>query len=405
MSAMGDAAIQTGAGKKADFADLTIAIACGLALTSLALALSAMPLVAHLAESRDFIVYWSTGQQLVHHGDPFNPAIMGSVEHLTGFSAKGSYYMRNPPWGLALVWPLGFLSARAAALPWSLLMLAMLAASVRLLWKQFGRAGTHLEWLGYCFPPALICVFLGQTSLFLLLGLVLFLRLHTTHPLGAGAALWLCTLKPHLFLPFGIVLLAWIILTRSYRIVLGLLAAMAVSCLATQLIDPAAWSQYLHWASHSGIAQESIPCLSVVLRNLVDPSARWIPFIPAALGCGWALFYFWRRRHAWDWIEHGGLLMLVSLLVAPYCWLNDQSLALPALLYGVSRTSSRTLLWVLAAMYIVLEFEALRFFWGPQVLYLWPAPAWVVWYLFATRSAGKSRISAQAVAVSVSSVG
>lgn len=390
---------------KADFADLAIAMACGLAFASLAIALSMMPRIAALAESRDFIVYWSTGQQLVHHGDPFNPAVMGSVEHATTFSAKGSYYMRNPPWGLPLVWPLGFLSARVAALPWSLLMLGMLALSVHLLWTMFGRAGTHLEWLGYCFPPALICVFLGQTSLFLLLGLVLFLRLHRDHPWGAGAALWLCTLKPHLFLPFGVVLLVWIVLTRRYKIVLGLMAAMAVSCAATQIIDPAAWSQYLHWASHSGIAQESIPCLSVVLRELLDPSARWIPFGPGALACVWALFYFWPRRHDWDWIEHGNLLMLVSLLAAPYCWLNDQSLALPALLYGASRTSSRTLLWVLAAMYIVLEGEALRFFWGPQVLYLWPAPAWVAWYLFATRSAGDSRVSARPAAVSAPVVG
>ncbi|MGA7521697.1 MAG: glycosyltransferase family 87 protein [Acidobacteriaceae bacterium] len=392
---MGDTAVHTSTNRKPDFADLTMALACALAAASLVLALTLMPLIAHLAESRDFIVYWSTGQQLVHGGNPYNPAIMGSIEHSTGFTAKGSYYMRNPPWSLALVWPLGWLSARSAALPWSLLMLGLLVLSVRLLWTMFGRPGGHLAWLGYCFPPALICVFLGQTSLFLLLGLVLFLRLYKTHPFWAGTALWFCTLKPHLFLPFGIVLLVWIVLTRSYRIVFGTAAALAVSCVATQLIDPRAWSQYLHWASASGIAEESIPCLSVFLRKWIDPAAGWIAFVPAALGCAWALIYFLPRRHEWDWIEHGNLLVLVSLLVAPYCWLNDQSLALPALLYGATRTSSRTLLAVLAAMYILLEFEAFRFFWGPQVLYLWPAPAWLIWYLLARRSLRTADASGQ----------
>ena len=50
----------------------------------------------------------------------------------------------------------------------------------------------------------------------MLLGLVLFLRLHRSSPFLAGVSLWLCLLKPHLFVPFGIVLIVWAIVTRSY---------------------------------------------------------------------------------------------------------------------------------------------------------------------------------------------
>ena len=42
----------------------------------------------------------------------------------------------------------------------------------------------------------------------------------------AGAALLLCAAKPHLFLPFGIVLLLWIITRKQYRILAGFCVAL-----------------------------------------------------------------------------------------------------------------------------------------------------------------------------------
>ncbi len=51
------------------------------------------------------------------------------------------------------------------------------------------------------------------------------------------------------------------------------------------------------------------------------------------MGCIWALAYFWPRRRSWDWFENGSLLVLVSIFVAPFGWIFDQSLAIPAILY------------------------------------------------------------------------
>ena len=370
-----------------DFAGMATALAFALAIAFTSLFLAVLPLIHHLAVSRDFVVYWATGQQLVHHGNPYDPAAMSRIEHGTGFDGKGVYFMRNPPWALPLALPLGLLSARAAALPWSLLILALLIYSVRLLCKTLGRPASHIEWLGYCFPPALICVISGQTAIFLLLGLVLFLRLHRTHPFWAGAALWLCTLKPHLFLPFAVVLLAWIVVTRSWRTLYGAAAAILASCALTEFIDPAAFAQYMHWAGNSGIANESIPCLSVMLRNAIDPAQHWLAFVPALIACVWAPIYFWPRRHSWDWLDHGGVVMLVSLLAAPYAWLWDHALAIPALLYGASRTRSRNLVGVLALLMVALQLQPYIFSIGlNSKLFLWPAPAWLVWFLFARTS-------------------
>lgn len=377
-----------------DRAAASIALVSVLFLLFAALFLATMPLNGHLAEGRDFAVYWATGRQLVHHANPYDPAAMGQMERAGNPVSGASRYMRNPPWSLPLAWPLGLLSARAASLPWSLLMAAFLVIAVRLLWGMFGRPGSHLDLLGYAFMPAVTCVLMGQTSLFLLLGLVLFLRLYRTHPFWAGAALWLCMLKPHLFLVFGAVLLTWIFVSRRYRILLGAIVAMAASCALTECIDPHAWMQYLQWAHRSGIAREFIPCFGVALRNLINPAKEWIVFTPALVACVWGLLYFWRRRQNWDWLEHGNVVMLVSLLAAPYCWIYDQCLVLPALLYAACSTRSRNLLTLLAMVCLALDLQLIFAVPLHSAAYLWPAPVWLLWYWLARRSARTETVSA-----------
>ncbi|MGB7264594.1 MAG: glycosyltransferase family 87 protein [Terracidiphilus sp.] len=372
--------------KEGDVVVLLIAVACAVAVIFTTLFLSVMPFNRNIVSRRDYITYWAAGQQLAHHQNPYDPDAVNRLERDAGFQGGASYYMRNVPWALPLALPLGYSGSMAAALPWSLFMLGLLVASVRIVWKIFGPAGSHLEWLGYCSPPALFCVILGQTSIFLLFGLALFLRLHKTRPFAAGAALWFCTLKPHLFLPFGLVLLVWIVVSRSYRILAGAVAALAVGGLVTVCIDPSAFAQYTHYMRTSGITREFTANLGDVLRDSIHPAWGWLAFLPAIVGCIWALAYFWPRRHTWDWLENGSVLMLVSLFVAPFGWIFDQCLAIPAVLYAVSRNPSRTMLAVLALVYILIEIEIVSPFGLHSAAYLWTAPAWLVWYLFARNS-------------------
>jgi hypothetical protein len=375
--------------KEQDFSLLLIAVACALAVVFTTLFLGFMSFSRDLVVKRDFITYWATGRQLIHHGNPYDADSVSRIERDAGFKGGASYYMRNPPWALPLALPLGYVDPQVAALPWSLLMLGLLMASVRMLWSTFGHPEGHLDWLGYCFPPALFCIILGQTSILLLFGLALFLRLHKTRPFAAGAALWFCTLKPHLFLPFALVLLVWIVVARSYRILAGSLAAFAAGSLVTACIDPAAWGQYAYYMRTSVVTHEFTPCLGDLLRDSVNPAAEWLAFVPAALGCIWALAYFWPRRHTWDWLENGSLLMLVSLFVAPFGWIFDQSLAIPAILFVASRSPSRIMLSFLALIYLVIEFQIGFHVELHSRAFLWIAPAWLVWYAAARTSALK----------------
>jgi len=361
---------------------------CGLAFGFTAGMLCLALLLPQAPCTRDYVFYWAAGQQLAHHANPYDTVANTLLERAAGLPPNlNPGVMRNPPWALPLVIPLGYISLRVGWLLWALLLLACLLVSVHLLWIIYGRPRNRRYLLGYTFGPALICLLYGQTSLFALLGLVLFLRLHRTRPFMAGISLWLCALKPHLFLPFGIVLVAWVVVSRSYKLLAGAAIAMAASCAITFVVDPLAWTQYSQLAHSSGIEREYIPCLSYLLRSWLNPHSIWLQYLPAVLGCTWALAYFWPRRHAWEWMKNGSPLMLVSILVAPYSWIYDQGLVIPALLQGAFLARSRSFLIALAFLSALVEIALLRSISHPTAMALWTywtAPAWLVWYLLAS---------------------
>jgi uncharacterized membrane protein (UPF0127 family) len=345
-------------------------------------------LIGHnAAGTRDFVEYWAAGRQLVHHANPYDGEALLRLERSVGFpSDLTAQIMANPPWVLPLVLPLGLLSPRIGVLLWSALLLASLVASVRMVWVMHGRPKTQLNFLGYTFAPALSCLLLGQVSIFLLLGLVLFLRLHRSRPFLAGISLWLCMLKPHLFLPFGTVLLVWVITTKAYRVLAGTAATLAVNTAAAFVMDHHIWTHYRQMMLSTRVDQLPIPCFSIMLRLHLWPHTLWLQYLPAVLGCIWALAYFRKYRDSWDWLAHGSLLMLVSVLVPPYTWFMDQVVVIPALLHGAYATRSRVLVALLALASAVIEIQgllgasALR-----SALFLWTTPAWILWYLCATK--------------------
>jgi Glycosyltransferase family 87 len=370
-------------------AELAIASVTGLGLAVTALFLCVVPLAGNMAGSRDFVSYWATGHQLVHHANPYDREAVTRIEHAAGLKDGAVLLMRNPPWALPLAYPLGFIGLRTSAFLWSLVLLACLVVSVRLIQRIHNFPENHIHWLGLSFPPALICLIMGQTSLFALLGLVLFLYLHRARPFVAGVSLWLCALKPHLFLPFAVVLLAWIVLHRSYRILAGTAAALALSSAVAYWIDPSAWPLYLHMMRAPEIDKEFIPCLSDALRFWLRPQATSLQYLPVLLCCVWALRYFWLRRQNWNWITNGGTLMLASVVFAPYCWLYDQGLAIPALLHRAYVSRSRTLVVMIALAGLLIDLELCGFKISSG-LYLWTAPAWLLFYL-AVHTAEDSR--------------
>lgn len=356
------------------------------------------------AGKRDFIEYWAAGQQLAHHANPYDSQALLAIERSAGFPADAPVMVvRNPPIVLPLLAPLGHLPPRAAELIWCSLLLALLLASVWMVSKLHHRHITALDMLAVFFGPALCCLLTGQMSMLMLLGVALFLFFHRTRPVLAGAGLALCLVKPHLLLPFAVVLMFWTIEQRRYRLLIGATSALAIAAAVAYRLDPNAWSQCAALMRESRADIIPLPSFSSVFRRSMAPTAMWLQYLPATLGSLWALVYYRRHRREWDWTTHGSLVTLVSVAVAPYSWFTDQVVLIPALLHALYVTGSRPLI---AALALASALTGLTIFGGGTWMLhspwlLWTAPFWLGWYLLATRARSKDPSSLAALTTPV----
>ena len=110
-------------------------VAAALSMLSAGVCILAFAMTGNNAANRDFISYWAAGHQLVHHGNPYDSAAILQILHAGGCKVNTHMILRNPPSALFLTLPLGFVSARAGAVLWSL-------AHRWLLWHQFACFGS-----------------------------------------------------------------------------------------------------------------------------------------------------------------------------------------------------------------------------------------------------------------------
>ena len=340
---------------------------------------------ANEAAQRDFICYWATGQQLVHHADPYDGQAILQIEKSIGYSASSPFFMSEPPTALFIALPLGFLSAKTGAVLWSLAIIVCLMASIRLLWILNGRPPDRLHLVGYLFPPALACLLAGDTGVFLLFGVVLFLYFHDSKPYLAGAALIVLALKPQLFLPFDLVLLLWIVAGKRFRIAIGALTAIGLCIIFSVLLDRSAWSHYAQITAEQ-IDDQIVPTASFLFQMLLAQNHPWVQFIPTAVACAWATRRYLNSHAQWNWQNDMPVLLLISVMTSPNAWFTDEAIVLPAILYGLYQTSNagRSLIpyCCVAGVALIEVFANVDITSG---LYIWTAPAWLLWYLSGSR--------------------
>ncbi len=376
------------ASKKMNTRPLRILAAAGIVAIgfSFVLGVYAFSLTDREATERDFIEYWAAGQLVAHHANPYDIAAILRVEQAAGLKGNEPKVTLSPPVVLLLVLPLGFLGAKNALILWLFLQLCCLLASILFIWRLMGSPPAGYHWIGVCFAPAIACLMAGQISIFLLLGVVLFLRLREVRPALAGAALLPCVLKPHLFVAVAVVLLLWIAGCAAYRILAGFAAALIASLALTLYIDRHAWSEYAQLSHSSRILKVFVPSLSCALRFYIDYNAVWLQFLPVAASCVWAAWYFRSRRNRWNWMEHGLLVLLVAVLCAPYAFFYDETILLPVFLASIYRAAeNRRSFLPLALVSVIALIEVSVRVPITSPAYLWTAPAWLASYLYASR--------------------
>ena len=348
---------------------------------------------------RDYIQYWAEGRQVLAHANPFDAQAILRLEQSAGPGRAEAELSGSPPLILLLAAPLALFSAKTGLVVWFATMLAALSVSVWILWMLQGRPNTLLFLFGFLFAPVIVCLQGGQIDILFLLGILAFLYFLESHPWLAGACLVPLVLKPHLFLPFALVLLLWIVSRRAYEVLAGFAVVLGACLAVAYWLDPNAWPQYVQMMKSQNLIADFVPTLSNGLERLVNshltwPRLAWLRFVPDAAACAWAAWYFRSRRKQWDWMHHGMVALLVSSLCAPYGFFFDESVLLPAVIAGMmqARRSGRSLwpLWVVGAAALA---ECLCMVRVTSLFFLWTTPAWLLWYLFATRGYRKEAIA------------
>lgn len=372
-------------------------------LAAACLAVAGVALLVFIARNndagqRDFISYWAAGQQLVQGADPYDSTAVLRVESAAGFKQAEPLIMRNPPVAFFLALPLGFVTPNQGIILWFIVLLTGLVASVRMLWTLNGRPDNRLHLIGYCFAPVMGCLMLGQFGIFLLVGITGFLYFQDSRPGLAGAALLLCAVKPHLFLPFAAVLLAWALYRKAGGVLWGAGIALLASCALAFAVDRQAWSQYAAMMGHAGMKDTALFTLSKYFRLLFERDAFWLQFVPQSVACGWALWYFFTRRSDWSWTDQGLVVLLVGAMCSPYSWFTDEAMLLPAVLAGIYRAdmTGRSLI-PFAIIAVAAIGELLGNVPVASVFFLWTTPAWLLWYLYATGRIGAPAKEAAAI--------
>jgi hypothetical protein len=135
-----------------------------------------------------------------------------------------------------------------------------------------------------------------------------------------------------------------------------------------------------------GISDWANPTIGAYLRFFwFGLDKFWIQFVPSALAAMWFCIYWVRHRGAWDWKMEMPVILLVSLVTAPYAWTYDQVVLIPVIVQSVIWMAvdwKRWSAWIFAIVFLALSmldlFLHTRFdeFW-----FIWLAPATLIWYL------------------------
>ena len=340
----------------------------------------------------DHIEYWSAARVLLDGGNPYDPSTLLEVQQAAGLQREDAILMWNPPWVLTLFVPLALVPYRTSALIWLLVQTTIVLGGCGYLWRLYGGDPERSRQgflIGILFPPVFLAIGFGQVSLIVFLALVLFLRFVQAGQLAAaGASAFLMTIKPHLLVPFGVVLLAWAIKRGRRRVLLGAIGTGAVLSVVPVLLHAEIYGDYLAAIASHPPREFVTDTLAAGLRLIVGWDRFWVQFVPVVVGVAWAVSRWVNRKQDWSWREELPLLALVSAVVAPYGWLFDFVTALPAVLQVAVIASERPEIWVrrlLFAGYLcfVIALTTMHILlWDPiGYVHGWLAPGLLVGYV------------------------
>jgi hypothetical protein len=349
-------------------------------------------------ELQDYVEYWGAGRLNLAGKNPYDAEALYAVERQANPELTEAIMMWNPPCTLSLTLPFTVLPLQTGRWLWLLSQLGILLWCADRIWRMV-RGRPECRWLAWLLCLALASTFfvlrMGQISACILLGVVAFLDFEQRgRDYWAGVALALVGLKPHLLLPFELVLALWILHQRRWRVLAGAILAVGALSMVPLFSNGTVFSQYWE-AIGQRPPQMYSPTLGTLLRLALGAEHFRLQFLPAIVAMVAVTIYWWQHRKTWVWLVEAPWLMLISFLAAPYgAWPFDVVVLLVPLIKAaacVEERREKALTMFAVAGYLGFDVMALllqnvhysQYYW-----YAWMAPylAYLYWTLTKDRA-------------------
>lgn len=358
-----------------------------LALTAAVPFITKQLMSPRLLASDDFIEYWAAGRLNMQGRNPYDPALILSLERATGHAFEKPLLMWTPPWSLAPVMPLALLPYPVARTIWFLLALgAFFWCFDRIGREALGSRHRWWSWIaGFTFYPVLDALRTGQISLFSLVGTVGVFVWRDRRPVLAGIMAALLTIKPHVTYLILLALIARAFISLQWDFLLGFSGTLLGSLLLVWISNPSIIHQYLYAWNHHPPVEWATATLGGLLRWYLGPERFTLQFVAPALGLLWFIIYVIRHQRQWVWKEQLPVIAVASSATAAYGWTHDPQPALvgilPVLLQLlVIHRSWATIAFLAFYGLIQCVLFATTF---DQVWYFWLGPVLLLWFLTA----------------------
>jgi hypothetical protein len=284
----------------------------------------------------DFFQYWSASRFVLEGGNPYDHEAFFAFQKSVGWENQLPILTWNPPWAIGLFLPFAFLRYAPAMMLWLFAQGSLVVVATIVLWRlqTGGRSGERaIVMMALLFTPALLSLIFGQLSGWLLAGVTLaIIGFARERGWLVGVGIVLLSLKPHFTFLLCTFLFVWSVRRAAWSTLAGIAAAFGLTLGPLLVRNPALLEGYLATVTHSQPRQYVSDTLAAGLRLIVGWEHFWVQFLPLCAGLIWLVIVAIRHRRGQmlpaDSIP---LLALVSALVAPYGWIFDNVVAIPAL--------------------------------------------------------------------------
>ena len=350
-----------------------------------------------LGES-DFIAYWSATYLLQTGQNPYDPALILSVEKAQTERVFADVLMAwNPPPLFVFLLPLAYLSFKTAKFVWLIVnILIVLICSLMLarLYLPPGNNKFVLIYLLFTFslPQIVTGVIIGQVTFLVFFGLTTCMVLIKKERwFWAGAILILTSIKPHMVVLSVIYLLIYMAQRRQFKGWAGLITA-GMACIVVLFFFRTHWFYDLLGIMAMAPVHLVTPTIGGLLTYWGMPDAtRYIIIFLLPLP-----FILARYRAAIKMELAVALLTLITVPTTFFGWSFDQTILLIpiAQVFGwmaISKHKITNTWFVIAIITSLVATYVQRVFNSNDVYYVWvPLFWWIIfgvgWYFFQPKS-------------------